>query len=77
MEGNWISLNQISDYGPDEARSAQLELATRGDAAQEYITTPASQVKEAILDPWCNAALLECAVISAGLVSLLEDMFWV
>lgn len=77
MEGNWISLNQISDYGPDEARSAQLESATQGDAAQEYITTLASQVKKAILDQWYNAGLLECAVISAGLVSLLEDMFWV
>lgn len=68
MEGNWISLNQISDYGPDEARSAQLESATRGNAAREYITTPASQVKKAILDQWCNTGLLECAVISAGLV---------
>lgn len=75
MEGNWISLNQISDYGPDEARSAQLELATQGNVAQEYITNPASQVKKAILDQWCNTGLLECAVISVGLVSLLEDMF--
>lgn len=77
MEGNWISLNQISDYGPDEARSAQLESATRGNAAPEYITDPASQVKAALLDQWCNTGLLKCAVISTGLVSVLEDMFWV
>lgn len=65
MEGNWISLNQISDYGPDEARSAQLGLATRGNAAPECITDPASQVKTALLDRWCNAGLLKCAVIRA------------
>lgn len=77
MEGNWISLNQISDYSPDEARSAQLELATRGNAAPEYITHPAYQVKSALLDQWCNTGLLKCAVISTALVSLLEDIFWV
>lgn len=48
-----------------------------GNAAPEYITDPASQVKAALLDQWCNTGLLKCAVISAGLVSLLEDMFWV
>lgn len=77
MEGNWISLNQISDYGPDEARSAQLESATQGNAAPEYITSPASQVKTALLDQRCNTGLLKCAAISTGLVSLLDDMFWV
>lgn len=46
-----------------------------GGMQHKNITTPASQVKKAILDQWCNTGLLECAVISAGLVSLLEDMF--
>lgn len=48
-----------------------------GNAAPEYITGPASQVKTALLEQRCNTGLLKCAAISTGLVSLLEDMFWV
>ena len=45
------------------------------ECGEEYITGSASQVKTGILEELCNTGLLDCAVISAGRVALLQDAF--